>query len=176
MKLYRVTKHAVERTVERLGISAEYASNHLIQLMQTAYYNGSTPHPSGKMTKVFDHYKTRTRIIVDDNDSIVTVYKVPEEPMNIIPEILRPLISKEFRKLSREVTRNTRLLEKEIAELTVQMGERMVAKANAKNPNTRAIIQRDIDEVVATIGIKQAEITQEIDRLDIFKHAAGVIV
>ena len=168
MKTYTPTLHAIDRAKHRLGIEVSDAAKWFNSAMQQAKYIGSQT-IKGTLQGIYEY--DVHRIVVDlTNKTIITIKPTADTT------IIRNIIEKEFRKLSREVTRNTRLLEKEIAELTVQMGERMVAKANAKNPNTRAIIQRDIDEVVASIGIKQSGITQEIDRLDNFKHAAGVIV
>ncbi|MBS4195375.1 hypothetical protein [Lederbergia citri] len=174
MKMYRVTKHAIDRAVERLGVSAEYATNHLIQLMQTAYYNGSTPHPNGKRHKVFDHYKTRTRVIVSEDDSIITVYKLPEENALTIPSFLRPVVEREFRRVRREVTRLTRRHEEAIGKLTVEMGERIWARARAKNPNTREMIQAEIDEIQAKINGHLAAIEREQMRIEDFEKVTGV--
>ena len=168
MKTYTPTLHAIDRAKHRLGIEVSDAARWFNSAMQQARYVGSQT-MKGALQGIYEY--GNHRIIVNMSDKTIITIKP-----TVDTSIIRSIIDKEFRKLSREVTRNTRLLEKEIAELTVQMGERMVAKANAKNPNTRAIIQRDIDEVVATIGDKKAEITQEIDRLDNFKHAAGAII
>lgn len=174
MKKYNVTRHAIERAYERLGIAKEQAAGYLNQLMQTAFYNGVTSSFKGDSHKVFDHHRTRTRIIVSEDGAIITVYKVPEGLTVDIPSFLRPVIDREFRKVKREVIRNTRRHELAIAQLTVEMGERMTAKARARNPKTRELIQRDIDDIQAKIEAKQASITREQDRLENFVRATGV--
>ncbi len=168
MKTYTPSFHAIERVNHRLGVDTADAVNWFNIAMKKAKYIGAQT-IKGALQGVYEY--GHHRIIVDMSDkTIITIKPTVDTTM------IRNIIDKEFRKLSREVTRNTRLIEKEIAELTVKMGERMVAKANAKNPNTRAIIQNDIDGIVTEIGRKQASITREIDRLDNFKHAAGAIV
>jgi len=76
MKKYAVSQHAVERAIQRLGQPVHNAKNHLIQLMQTAVFNGVVPGKLGPC-RIYDHYATRTRMIVaEDNDTIVTVYSM----------------------------------------------------------------------------------------------------
>src|SRR5690606_41449394 len=88
--------------------------------------------------------------------------------------IINPKIEHEGRLIKREVTRNTRKHELAIAQLTIEMGERMVAYARARNPQTRDLIQRDINEIQTAISGHEAAITREQDRLNNFVRATGV--
>ena|SRR5690554_5601180 len=90
--------------------------------------------------------------------------------------VLKPVFEREYRRIKREVIRNIRKYELNIAELTVKMGERMTAKARARNPKTREVIQRDIDVIQTLIDEHRAAITREHDRLENFERATGVYV
>ncbi len=163
---YTPTLHAVERARHRLGIEAGEAQRWFNEAMRKAKYLFTQKH-AGKTQAVYEI--DNVRLIVDTgNHTIITVSPT------IDTSILKPVFEREHRKLKREVTRITRRHELAIGELTIEMGERMVSKANARNPKTRDFIQRDIDELQAKIERRQAAITREQDRLENFVRATGV--
>ncbi len=165
---YTPTMHAIERAHHRLGINPTEAKRWFNDVMRKAKYLFTQNH-GGSSQAIYE--VDDMRIVVDTgNHRIVTI-----KP-SVDTSILTPVFEREHRKLLREVTRLTRRHELAIAELTVQMGERMVAKANAKNPKTRELIQRDIDALQAKIGRHEASITREQDRLENFVRATGVYV
>lgn len=151
MKMYDVTEHAIQRAVERLGISKEHARNHLINIMQSAYYHGSTPYAKG-VRKLYDHVKSKTRIVVsDDNSTIITVYKFPEiyEATTEFPKFVQEKVAKvvqrelkRFESTERKVERRNTLykaeLEVEIAELNLRL---LRARSESKKMALKARIQ-----------------------------------
>ncbi len=165
---YTPTLHAIERASHRLGIEAGEAQRWFNESMRKAKYLFTQKH-SGRTQAVYEI--DDVRLIVDTSShTIITVSP------SIDTSVLKPVFEREHRKLRREVTRLTRRHELAIAELTVQMGERMVAKANARNPKTRELIQRDIDELQAKINRHEAAITREQDKLENFVRATGIYV
>lgn len=166
MTKYVPTLHAVERARHRLGIEPAQAQRWFNEAMRKAKYLFTQKHV-GKTQAVYEI--DNVRLIVDtDSRTIVTVSP------SVDTSFLKPVFEREKRRIKREVTRLTRRHELAIAELTVQMGERMTARAKAKNPQTRALIQRDIDELQAKISECEALITREQDRLENFVRATGV--
>lgn len=163
---YTPTLHAIERARHRLGIEAGEAQRWFNEAMRKSKYLFTQKH-AGKTQAVYEI--DNVRLIVDTgNHTIITVSPT------IDTSILKPVFEREHRKLKREVTRITRRHELAIAQLTVEMGERMVAKANARNPKTRELIQRNIDDIQAKIEKCEALITREQDRLENFVRATGV--
>lgn len=163
MKPYKVTQHAVNRAVERLGLPAEHAKSHLVQIMQSAYYQGDQENHAGNTTKVFDHHKTRTRLIVD-NDKIVTVYKMPETS-TLIPSVfadeIKRLIKRQLTKAKREFTRNYRSLEINAAELNIEIAQLRLNHAKARSPKVKLSINAKLDELMT----KYKRIESEIDKV-----------
>jgi hypothetical protein len=148
LKMYNVTSHAIKRAVERLGQPEFNAANHLISLMQTAYYNGETAHPSGKMMKVYDHYKSRTRIIVSPDDSIITAYKISEfesPKSSVFIDDIKRLVERKFNAYKREFKKQYRSLEIELAEINYQIAQFRLNKAKARSPKVQASLQTKID-------------------------------
>jgi hypothetical protein len=160
MKTYKVTPHAINRAVERLGVSAEQAKNHLTQLMQTAYYNGDTTHPSGTVMRIYDHHKSRTRLIVAPDDTIITVYKVTD--LFDIPEVLSVKVTElfkrelaKFERIERKLTRSNTLLK---AELQVELAELNLRLLRARSQATKNACQARINAINERI----AELDEEI--------------
>lgn len=159
IRTFDVTNHAVSRAVERLGVAREYAANHVIQLMQSAYYQGMTPGPRG-ITKIFDHHKSETRIITDElAETIITVYKFPELP-KVVGEYLSPIINRELRKARRLHTRTVRALELEKAHEMTILAEMAMNYANARNPKTRGLIAGRMNEVRKRMSVIDDNITE----------------
>ncbi len=165
MRRYEVNDHAIDRTVERLGIMREHARNYLNQLMQTAYYTGDTTYRGGT-SRVFDHYKNRVRIIVHkDCDRIITVYRFPDE--TFADEIKRT-IQRTYRKAKQQFTRNKRTIMIEIAELNVEIAQLSLNKVKAKSPKVQSIIQSKIESIHSKINELQSnanKIAAEFERV-----------
>jgi hypothetical protein len=127
MKKYNVSAHAAQRAVERLGCAPEHAANHLTQLMQMAYYNGDVPNKHGGTAKVFDHYKSRTRLIVSPNDTIITVYRMEDQANaskpNIFADEIKRLVARQLAKETRNYTKQRRAFEIEAAELALDIAQ-----------------------------------------------------
>lgn len=161
---YTPTLHAIERAHHRLGVEPTNAQRWFNETMRKAKYLYSR-----KKQAYYD--VEDVRLVVDtDTQTIVTIYPKFDTTM------LKPIFDRERRRLRREVIREVRRHELEIAELTIRKGERMTAKARARNPQTREIIQRDIDVLQTMIDERAAAITRENDRLENFERATGVYV
>src|SRR5690606_2255171 len=165
---YTPTLHAIERAHHRLGINPTDAKRWYNDIMRKAKYLFTQKY--GNKTQAIYEIDDM-RIVVDtSNHQVVTIKPAVDTT------ILTPIFEREGRRIKREVTRNTRKHELAIAELTVEMGERMVAYARARNPKTRELIQRDIDELQTKISGHEAAITREQDRLKNFVKATEVYV
>jgi hypothetical protein len=177
MKPYKVTQHAINRAIERLGIPAHNAANHLVQLMQSAYYQGDTQHPSGKIAKTFDHHKTRTRLVVGDDDSVITVYKYPESEVvkpTVFTDEIKRLIKRQLTKAKREFTRTYRALEINAAELNIEIAQLRLNHAKARSPKVRSAIQAKLDELMAKYKRIEADIEQASAKFEEIKNGAEV--
>lgn len=169
MKKYNVSNHAIKRAVERLGVPEFNAENHLIQLMQTAFFVGETPDGKGNISKLFDHYKSSTRLVVGRNDVIVTVYKFPEVESPItspscLPQAfaddIRQLVQRKFKAKERDFKRKQRELEIELAEHNLELAQLTLNKLKAKSPKARNSIADKIDEVTTKVDRIKFEISQ----------------
>lgn len=163
MKPYNVSQHAIERAIERLGVLEFNAKNHIVQLMQTAAYQGDTRNKYGK-TKVFCHFKTRTHLVVSESNTIVTVYKAEEQlqpKSTVFSDDIKRLVTRQFRKAEREYKSRYRALEINIAELGVENAQLRLNFAKAKSPKVRESINKKIDEV----DTKICEIKRDIYEL-----------
>src|SRR5690606_23228774 len=174
---YNPSVHAVERVRQYFGVMEDSAKNFVNQLMGVAKY--VTTQADGK--HVYKHEGKDAMLVVDTKtNTIITVLpphgKGLRNHANIDTSILKPIFDREYRRIKREVTRNVRQHELAIAQLTVEMGERMIAYARARNPKTRDLIQRDIDEIQTAISGHEAAITREQDRLTNFVKATEVYV
>ncbi|QVY62952.1 hypothetical protein [Cytobacillus gottheilii] len=183
MKKYRVTQHACFRATERLGVTVEHASNHLNQLMQTAFYQGDLTHPDGKIRRAFDHYKSKTRLILGEDDEIITVYKFPEEEpkespkdshTDLFAEDVRLFIQRKFAKSEREYKRKERVLSIEIAELNLELATHQLSYAKAKSPKVRAGLSDKIAEVQAKVDRVKFELDTATKAFNEIKEKAAV--
>lgn len=152
MKKYIVTAHAKQRAAERLDVPESHAENHVNQLMQTAYYVGSTPGKNGKLAKVFDHYKSQTRIIVGTDEKVITVYKFPQintalELPQVFADDIRQLIQRKLNAKKRDFKRKQRALEIEHAEHNLELAQLTLNQAKAKSPKTRSSLAEKISEI-----------------------------
>ena len=171
MKPYRVTDHAIDRAVERLGKERCHARGYLQQLMQTAVYTGD----SGK-GRIFDHYKTRTRLVLDrTHDTVITVYSMDADKPSALPidnnaiiSKARDVIKRELSKFRRQFTKETRSLTIECAELNVEIAQLTLNKARAKSPITQDYIQAKIFALqgrAAAINERLTEMADEYEQV-----------
>ncbi|WP_226568194.1 hypothetical protein [Bacillus stratosphericus] len=139
MKQYRVSKHAEDRAVKRLGYERSNAKNNLQQLMQTAVHVGTVQNKQGKSCEVRDHIKSRTRMILD-GDLIVTVYAMPEpltsNQTKALPEELKDAIKRKSNTIIKNKNRSLRALKIAIAEKNLEIAHLKVNLAKAKAPKT----------------------------------------
>lgn len=163
---YTPTMHAIERAHHRLGINPTDAKRWFNDTMRKAKYLFTQKY--GNKTQAI-YEVDDMRIVVDTNNHHIVTVKP-----SVDTSILTPVFEREHRKLLREVTRNIRKHELAIAELTVEKGERLLKHARAKNPQTRDLIKRAIDDIQANINGHQASITREQDRLENFVRATGI--
>ena len=173
MKKYAVTTHAINRAVERLGRNRQYASNDLVQRMQTAVFQGEVA-----QGRIFDHYASRTRLILDKTeDKIVTVYSMDTEKpkvtvYNAIIEKARAVIGKEIAKARRQFTTESRKLTLAEAEIGFEIATLALNKARCKAPHTQATIQSRINELEAGRQAVFAELLTVRERFEQMRRDA----
>lgn len=184
MKKYFVSEHAIDRAVERLGFTREHAANRLLQLIQTAFFVGEMSSGGAKPGSrlYFDHVKSRVRLVVGENNVIITVYKFPDDVRtndSSIPQAfaddIRQLVQRKFKAKERDFKRKQRALEIELAELNLELAQLTLNKLKAKSPKARNSIADKIDEVTTKVErikfeINQAEsafeaMTKEVDAI-----------
>jgi len=139
---YKITRHAIERTAERLGIEASQAESHIKQLMQTAHLQGITANKDGGTNRIYDHHASNTRIITcSDGETVITLYRMPERDIKANDfRFLKGALTREIRKLRREYTSKIRQTERQLAKEYAKLSEQLSNYANARNPNTRELI------------------------------------
>ncbi|TXK24511.1 hypothetical protein [Bacillus amyloliquefaciens] len=162
MKHYEVTRHAVDRAVERLGISRPQAAGHIRNLMQTAFYVGDLSNEHGHRTKAFDHIKSRTRLIVD-GIRVVTVYKMadPLAPVEDNPTAGTPLITELPDELKTVLKRKSDVLivrhKRELRSLTIQLAEKNLEIAQLELNRAKARAHKIIAVIDAKIAVARSE-------------------
>lgn len=148
---YKLTEHAIKRAVERLGIAKSQAVNYVNQLMRTAYLQGIEGNKNG-ISRIYDHYESRTRIITNESgDVVITVYKF-REPLDktmISTDFLVDTLEREKRKLHRLYTPQIRRRELKYAELLQELADMALNRAKARNPNTRDLIAERMSDKLA---------------------------
>ncbi|XVM19368.1 hypothetical protein P5643_22010 [Bacillus subtilis] len=176
MKHYEVTKHAVDRAVERLGISRPQAAGHIRQLMQTAFYVGDLNNEYGQRTKAFDHIKSRTRLIVD-GIRVVTVYKMADPlapvedtpPITELPDELKAVLKRKSDALIVRRNRELRTLTIQLAEKNLEIAQLELNRARARAHKIIAVIDAKIDvakKEYAVINEKVIAIKSEINSIE----------
>ncbi|MED2979517.1 hypothetical protein P4284_22920 [Bacillus swezeyi] len=162
MKQYEVTKHAKERAVERLNVSRTVAENHLVQLMQTAVYVGSTSNKRGGTVSVYDHHKNRVRLIVDEN-RIVTVYPMAE-PLNELPDEMKTALRRKANAMIRRIKRETRSLNVQLAEKNLEIAQLELNRAKARSNKVIASIDAKISVLkseYSELASKRSELSEK---------------
>ncbi len=153
MKPYTVSDHAIKRAVERLGVPKFSAANHLIQLMQSAAYQGETGSRYG-VTKVYCHFKTRTHLVVGEDGTIITVYRGQELPKPIptaFIDDIKKLVERQLRKAQREYNSQYRASEIQVAELNVELAQLQLSQLKARSPRAKKSITVKINAIKTQI-------------------------
>lgn len=173
MKEYIVTDHAKQRAVERLGKSEHNAAHHLKQLMQSAFYQGDSPRQDGSIAKVYDHYKSRTRLFVIDN-VIITVYRFPDAaPAIPFADEIAQVIKRKFAKSERDYKRMERALSIELAEFNLELAQHRLSFAKAKSPKVRVSLTEKITEVETKASRIQFELDEATKAFNAIKEGAA---
>ena len=164
---YNPSVHAVERIRERFGVMEENAKNFVNQLMAVAKY--VTTQPDGKV--VYKHAGRDTMLIVDQrSNTIVTVLPPAKTQANVSNPFYKNVnatIRRELTKAQRQFTREFRTLVERQALVQIEIAEMTSRKARAKNPNTQARIQVNIDVALGLfdeIGSAISELQAEFER------------
>lgn len=159
----KISKHAIDRAVERLNQPQHCAENHIRQLLSAAAFHGEGSNEYGKVD-VYLHRKTGVSIIVSQKDStVVTLYCPDEQPklsaVSITVDRLATAIKREFKRMQTEALRDIRKMKEEYAAMYVEIAQLKYNKIRCRAPHTQLIIQTKIDELVA----KTSELTKVID-------------
>lgn len=174
MKEYIVTKHAIQRAVERLGKSEQDAENYLRQIMQNAFYQGDQHNYNGELTQIYDHYNSKTRLLAIGN-KIVTVYKFPESNGLRLPfeDEVAQVIKRKFAKSERDYKRKERALSIELAEFNLELAQHRLSFAKAKSPKVRASLTEKIMEVETRASRIQFELDEAVKAFNAIKEGAA---
>lgn len=174
---YNPTVHAVEQARIRFGIAEEHAKNWFNQLMETAIY--VTTQDSDRV--IYKHSGKDAMLAVNPiKKTIITILpphgkgehtKVDVTPKfsvtNFIIEKARTTIQREIAKTKRQFTREFRTLAERQALVQIEIAKLTLNKARAKNPNTQARIQANIDVALGLfdeIGSAISELQAEFER------------
>lgn len=150
---YTPTHHAIDRARIRFGIASESVAEWINAIMKDAKYVSA----NGKNQLIYESKSGDIRLVIDDRTkAVITLHST----MSV--SFLRPALEREIRKLRRETTRRTRAIERKIADAYAELAEQMANFANAKNPNTRALIEERIRNSEAKIE----ELKRSIERID----------
>src|SRR5690625_2519775 len=140
---YSPTSHAIERARMLCGVKAEKDTEWINEVMKGAKYVAE----QGKNRLLYESSDGNIRIIVDANTrAVVTVHHA------LRMDFLRPALEREIRKIKRESTRRIRMTERNLAEAYAELAERMMNFANARNPQTRKLIEGRIESIQADIS------------------------
>lgn len=164
MKQYKVSQHAIDRAVERLGFPLEHAKGNLVSLMQVAVYQGDTQSRMGKPTKVYDHYKSRIRMVVSEDGTIVTCYRIPTL-LDTLPSEIVGTIKRKIDGLLRSYNKEARAIERKRALKNLEIAQLQLNRANARSPKVVASIDVKIGEYkteLRGINIEAGELTKKI--------------
>lgn len=165
---YNLTNHASQRIVQRIGIAADEATRWANKFIDSAML-AVTQRKNGVLQHIYE--KDGWRMVVDeDSRTVVTVLS------GVDASFLEPIFDRERRKLQRDVTRKIRSLELEQAHILADIAKHAINRARAKNPNTRALIQRRIDDLQAKVSEKDIEIERQHDRMTRFERATQLFV
>lgn len=168
-----VTQHARQRVAERLGQPIEQAPNYLRQLMETAEYRSQRVNEHGNLCYLYEHPKSGAYIVISEHGTIITCYKdgneidpiaVKVDPLATIPAEILTVIRRKAGALLRKYAKETRTLDRQIAELELKIAQLNVNKVRVHNPNTKRSITESMEllrSMVATLDGKRAEVTEK---------------
>lgn len=186
MKRYNVTNHAVERVVERFGIRVTDARKHIEQILQTAVFQGTQVNEKGVSARVFDHYKTRTRLLLDMNsDVVITAYPMDDRSNGPIPPVtssskftdaITATVRREIAKARRTFTATTRTLSEQHALLQIEIGKLTLNKVRCKHPGTQAIIQRKIGAITTQMETLASDIERTESEYKALRAEAAALI
>lgn len=162
---YYPTNHAIERVVLRFGITADKALKWVNDKLLSAKY--VTAQSDGS-TIVFENGDARF-VVNGKNNTVVTVHHSTRL------DFLRPTLEREIRKIRREYTRELRHMERSLAGQYRKLGEQMANYANARNPNTRALIGERIEMTESAIEGMKRKIERIKDEMETRIRAIEVI-
>lgn len=150
---YTVTKHALERARIRFGVETDEVEAWANDIMRTARYVSS----QGGGRLLYESSDGEIQFVVSDSTHIIiTVHGT------LRLDFLKPALEREVRKIKRESTRQLRTIERHIADAYSDLAERMTNYANARNPNTRLLIEGRIKETELGIG----DLRRKLERLE----------
>ncbi len=150
MSKYIPTTHAIERARIRFGITSEAVTEWINAMMQDAKLITTN------VNKSLVYEAEDVRIIIDGRtNAVITLHHA------LRTDFLRPALEREIRKLKRESTRRIRMTERNLAEAYAELAERMMNFANARNPQTRKLIEGRIESIQADIS----DLERHIERL-----------
>ena len=157
MKNLYVTKHAMERAVDRFNVKANQADRWIREKMKQAKHVGNIL--SGEQGE-------ERRLFVSDGVGFILEPKADRLITCVVPHVnsdlnarIRGIIEKELRKIERQEARITRRNTLAISKLNVQMAECELRLLRArKNESVQAI-----KEQIETIAFKVAELKAEIN-------------
>lgn len=158
-KHYKPSLHAIERAGLRFGVPSEKATQWFNDLMAKAHYL-VTQSFEGRSQAVYE--VDGKRLIVDGKTNTIVTVMEPTTAASPIVSTIRKAVEREYRKLHRQFTHDSRALNIELAELNVELAQLALNKARAKSPKVQACIQAKIDVLAA----QASEVKTKLDRLE----------
>lgn len=161
---YKICEHAIDRAIERLGLgtlSRDQVAKTLNDRMQTAVFTGEVA-----QGRVFDHYASRSRIIVaKDGDRVITVYSMDSVKAEIKPDTslgkkVISLINRELKKAGAAYRKQQREITAIASELKIAIAKDELNALNAKAPHIKAIIQEKLDENTTKLNELMAQLDE----------------
>jgi len=159
-KSVSISKHAIDRAVERLNQPKHCAENHIRQLLSAATFHGEGSNEYGKVD-IYLHRKTGVSIVVSQKDNtVVTLYCPDEQKMpKLTVSRITNAIKRELERMTTQYKREIRKLHEQQAVINVRIAELSLNKIRCYHPPTKALIQSRIDEYLTQIN----ELAREID-------------
>lgn len=171
------TVHSIERAREYFGVNELRAVDFVNDLAEKAVHLMIQPDTKRRITYNEEH---DVKLVLGPNDNtVITILppgkqKQPEVSppkavtvTNYIIEKARTTIQREIAKTKRQFTREFRTLAERQALVQIEIAQLTLNKARAKNPNTQARIQANIDVALGLfdeIGSAISELQAEFER------------
>lgn len=177
-----VTKHAIDRSVERLGFQRATADNNIRQLLAVATFHGIGSSSKGP-TEIYLHHKTKTTIVISRKDNcVVTVYRDNEELTQLKPKAtitidrISAAIKRELSRMTTQLRREIRKLTEQQAQLNISAAELTLNKIRCKAPHTQALIQTRIDAIITQVDNLAQEIDAKLTQIKNAEREVGEII